>query len=172
MAGLRVPCGITIPWFTGETLWAVKVRRLAGRIKYSQIAGGSSSGLYRGDTLEGAKAVLFCEGEFDTLVAHQEAEPLVSAVSLGSAGTSLSDRWLIDLVTVPLILVAYDVDPAGLKGAARLQALSDRVHTIQVPKGKDITEFYKQSEEGDVFTWLARELRQARQQAIFRPDAR
>ena len=43
---------------------------------------------------------------------------------------------------------------------------------IRVPKGKDITEFYKQSEEGDVFTWLARELRQARQQAIFRPDAR
>jgi DNA primase len=172
MAGLNVPCGVTIPWFTGETLWAVKVRRLAGRIKYSQIAGGSSSGLYRGDTLEGAKAALFCEGEFDTLVAHQEAATLITAASLGSASTSLSDRWLIDLVTVPLILVAYDVDPAGIKGASRLQSLSNRVHTIQVPKGKDITEFYRQSEEGDVFTWLARELRQARQQAIFQPDAR
>jgi DNA primase len=167
MVGLTVPCGISIPWFTGETLWAVKVRRLAGRIKYSQIAGGSSSGLYRGDALGGAQAALFCEGEFDTLVAHQEAEPLITAVSLGSAGTSLSDRWLIDLVTVPLILVAYDADKAGLKGAARLQALSDRVHTIQVPRGKDITEFFKLSEEGDVFTWLARELRQARQRVMF-----
>ncbi|MBN2472060.1 MAG: toprim domain-containing protein [Anaerolineae bacterium] len=172
MTGLNVPCGITIPWFTGETLWAVKVRRLAGHIKYQQIAGGSSSGLYRGDALAGARAALFCEGEFDALVAHQEAADLVAAVSLGSAGNTLSDRWIIDLVTVPLILVAYDADPAGLKGAARLQSLSDRVHTIQVPQGKDITEFYQQSEEGAVFDWLARELRQARQQAIFRPDER
>lgn len=168
MAGLNVPCGITIPWFTGETLWAVKVRRLAGRVKYSQIAGGSSSGLYRGDALANARAALFCEGEFDALVAHQEAEPLVAAVSLGSAGNTLSDRWIVDLVTVPLILVAYDVDPAGLKGAARLQSLSDRVYTIQVPKGKDITEFYQQSEEGEVFTWLSHELRRVRQEAISR----
>ncbi|MCL4237627.1 MAG: toprim domain-containing protein [Anaerolineae bacterium] len=167
IAGLNVPCGITIPWITGETLWAVKVRRAAGQPKYAQIAGGSSSGLYRGDTLPDTKAVLFCEGEFDALLAHQEASDLVAAVSLGSASSGLSDRWIIDLVTVPLILVAYDVDPAGLKGAARLQALSDRVHTIQVPKGKDITEFFKLSEEGAVFTWLARELRQARQRVMF-----
>ena len=166
IAGLKVPCGIAIPWITGETLWAVKARRLAGRIKYSQIAGGSSSGLYRGDALANARAVLFCEGEFDALVAHQEADLLVSAVSLGSASNTLSERWLIDLVTVPLILVAYDADKAGLKGSARLKALSERVHTIQVPKGKDITEFYQQSEEGYLFTWLARELRQVREQTM------
>ncbi|MCD4684493.1 MAG: hypothetical protein K8S97_00965, partial [Anaerolineae bacterium] len=53
MAGLNVPCGITIPWITGATLWAVKVRRLHGRVKYVQIAGGSSSGLYRGDAFAG-----------------------------------------------------------------------------------------------------------------------
>lgn len=170
IAGLNVPCGITIPWLTGETLWAVKVRRLAGRIKYSQIAGGSSSGLYRGDMLEGAKAALFCEGEFDTLVAHQEAEPLVAAVSLGSASSSLSDRWIIDLVSVPVILAAYDADKAGLKGAARLQTLSERVWVIRVPKGKDITEFYKQGEDGEVYDWLARELRQVRQQVLIYPN--
>lgn len=164
IAGLSVPCGITIPWMTGETLWAVKVRRAAGQPKYAQIAGGSSSGLYRGDALPGAKAVLFCEGEFDALIAHQEAEPLVTAVSLGSAGNSLSDRWIGDLVTVPLILVAYDVDQAGAKGAARLQALSRRVHVIRVPYGKDITEFHLQG--GEVFTWLAHELRRVRQDAM------
>jgi len=108
--------------------------------------------------------VLFCEGEFDALIAHQEAEPLVTAVSLGSAGNSLSDRWIGDLVTVPLILVAYDVDQAGAKGAARLQALSRRVHVIRVPYGKDITEFHLQG--GEVFTWLAHELRRVRQDAM------
>ncbi len=85
MAGLRVPCGIVIPWFTDETLWAVKVRRESGQPKYEQIPGGSSHGLYRGDALEDARVALFTEGEFDALVAHQEAERLVSAVSLGSA---------------------------------------------------------------------------------------
>lgn len=164
IAGLSVPCGITLPWFVGETLWAVKVRRAAGQPKYEQIPGGSSNGLYRGDALPGAKAVLFCEGEFDALLVHQEAEPLVTAVTLGSAGAGLSDRWIGELVRVPLTLVAYDMDQAGAKGAARLQALSRRVHVIRVPYGKDITEYHLQG--GEVFTWLAHELRRVRQDAI------
>lgn len=160
IAGLKVPCGITIPWFIGETLWAVKVRRFGGQPKYVQIGGGSSGGLYRSDQVEGAPAVLFTEGEFDALIAHQEASDLVAVVSLGSANARLADRWLLDLVTVPLILAAYDGDQAGAKGAERLQALSQRVHTVRVPWGKDITEFFQK--DGDVFTWLANELRQAR----------
>jgi DNA primase len=164
VAGLNVPCGITIPWITGETLWAVKVRRAAGQPKYAQIAGGSSSGLYRGDALTEAKAVLFCEGEFDALLAHQEAEWLISAVTLGSASKTLYDRWAIDLVSVPIILVAYDADRAGMKGAARLQMVSDRVHTIRVPEGKDITDYHLMG--GDVYTWLAYELRRVRQMRL------
>lgn len=163
-AGLSVPCGITLPWYTGETLWAVKVRRAAGQPKYVQIGGGSGGGLYRGDALKGTRAVLFCEGEFDALIAHQEAEPLVAAVTLGSASAGLPDRWVFDLVRVPLILAAYDIDQAGTKGAARLQALSGRVRAIRVPHGKDITDFHLQG--GDVYTWLARELRHAREQTF------
>jgi DNA primase len=170
MAGLRVPCGIVIPWFTGETLWAVKVRRESGQPKYVQISGGSSGGLYRGDALEGAETVLFTEGEFDALIAHQEAGRLITAVSLGSASATLNDRWLLDLVTVPLILAAYDMDKAGAKGAARLQALSRRVHVVQVPWGKDITEYHLRG--GDVYTWLENELRQARQDAISKSKER
>lgn len=170
IAGLNVPCGITIPWITGEMLWAVKVRRAAGQPKYAQIAGGSSGGLYRGDALAGAKAVLFTEGEFDALLAYQEAEPLVTAVTMGSASAWLPQRWILDLVPAPLILAAYDLDQAGSKGAARLQALSRRVHVVRVPWGKDITEYHLQG--GEVYTWLARELRQARQQAILQPNAR
>jgi DNA primase len=165
-AGLSVPCGITIPWLTGgdEVLWAVKVRRTENFPKYVQIAGGSSGGLYHADVLKGAKAVLFCEGEFDTLLAHQEAEDLVSAVTLGSAVNRLSRRWLADLVTVPLILLAYDVDQAGEKGTARLLSLSQRMHPIRVPWGKDLTEHHQQ--DGDLHIWLSRELRQVRQNPI------
>ena len=71
IAGLSVPCGITIPWLTdgAEMLWAVKVRRAGGFPKYVQIKGSSSGGLYQADGLHSARAALFCEGEFDTLLA-------------------------------------------------------------------------------------------------------
>lgn len=166
IAGLSVPCGIILPWLTNseETLWAVKVRRASGFPKYVQIAGGSSGGLYQADRLKGAKAVLFCEGEFDTLLAQQEGEPLVSAVTLGSVSNTLNRRWLADLIRVPIILAAYDRDEAGQKGTARLMALSQRVHPVQIPWGKDLTDYHLQ--EGQIFTWLARELRQVRMSAL------
>lgn len=66
--GLKVPCGITIPWFAHNTLWAVKVRRASGEQRYVQIAGGSSHGLYNADSLVSKSSVVFCEGEFDTLI--------------------------------------------------------------------------------------------------------
>lgn len=164
IAGLKVPCGITIPWITGDTLWAIKVRRANDEPKYAQIAGGSSGGLYNGDALTGARAVLFCEGEFDALLAHQEADGMVAAVTLGSAASTLNDRWAMDLLPVPLILVAYDSDGAGMRGAAKLQMLSNRVHAIEVPEGKDITDYYKRG--GDVFTWLSQQLRRVRMNAL------
>jgi DNA primase len=159
--GMNVPCGITIPWITDDTVWAVKVRRATDEPKYAQIKGSSSGGLYNGDALLGSPAVLFCEGEFDALLARQEGEGLVTAVSLGSAASTLNDRWTLDLLTVPLILVAYDTDGAGVKGASKLKLLSNRIHAIEVPEGKDITEFHKLG--GDVFTWLAQELRRVRE---------
>ncbi|HML21013.1 MAG TPA: CHC2 zinc finger domain-containing protein [Aggregatilinea sp.] len=172
VAGVSVPCGITLPWLTNgeEILWAVKVRRASGSPKYLQIAGGSRGGLYQADRLKGARAALFCEGEFDTLLAQQEGEPLVAAVTVGSASSHLNRRWLAELVSVPIILAAYDVDQAGEKGAARLQALSGRVQVIHVPWGKDLTEFHQQG--GNLYSWLARELRCIRQNAILAATGR
>jgi DNA primase len=169
VAGLNVPCGIVIPWLTGgdEVLWAVKVRREAGFPKYVQIAGGSSGGLYHADVLKGARAVLFCEGEFDTLLAHQEAGDLVSAVTLGSAANRLNRRWLADLVFSAHPL-AYDIDEAGEKGAARLCSLSQRIRRVQVPYGKDLTEYHQQG--GSLFSWLSRELRRIRQDSLSERD--
>lgn len=166
VAGLSVPCGITIPWLTGgeDVLWAVKVRREAGFPKYVQIAGGSSGGLYHADVLKNAQAALFCEGEFDTLLAHQEAGSLVSTVTLGSAGNRLHRRWWADLVSCPVLLVAYDRDEAGENGSARLLSLSQRMHPIHVPRGKDLTEYHLQG--GELDTWLSQELDRLRQNSI------
>jgi len=154
--GVNVPCGIVIPWFAAGALWAVKVRRALGEPKYAQIAGGGAHGLYNADALEERSHALICEGEFDTLIAQQEAGDLVAAVSLGSASASLSIRWYSALVTCSSILVAYDNDAAGDKGAKRLCELSPRFRAIHVPQGKDITEFYL--DDGDVYVWIETEL--------------
>jgi len=153
VAGLDVPCGITIPWWEAETLWAVKVRRAQGTPKYQQIAGSSGGGLYGVDHLPSREVALFCEGEFDVLVAQQEAGTLVAPVALSSAAAALNPRWYSRLAHCCTLLVAYDRDPAGEAGARRLLALSARFRPAPVPHGKDLSEFYLSG--GDVRAWIA-----------------
>jgi DNA primase len=154
---MDVPCGITIPWFAVDALWAVKVRRAYGTPKYQQIKGGNVNGLYDADQLANSEVALFCEGEFDALLARQEASSLAAAVTLSSATAILSSRWYAELTHCHTILVAYDRDAAGEKGANRLLSLSPRFRPIEVPQGKDITEFYLRS--GDIYQWLEQAIR-------------
>jgi DNA primase len=149
---MDVPCGITIPWFAADALWAVKVRRAYGTPKYQQIKGGNVNGLYGADELASREVALFCEGEFDALLARQEAGSLISPVTLSSATAILSSRWYAELTHCHTILVAYDRDAAGEKGANRLLSLSPRFRPVEIPAGKDITEFYMK--DGDVYHWI------------------
>ena len=150
--GLDVPCGITIPWHANDALWAVKVRRASSAPKYLQIKGGNVNGLYGADGLADREVALFCEGEFDALIVQQEAGELVAPVTLSSATVTLSSRWYIELTHCHAILVAYDRDPAGEKGAQRLLSLSPRFREIAVPQGNDISDFYLNG--GDVYDWV------------------
>jgi DNA primase len=150
--GLKVPCGITIPWFSHDALWAVKVRRASDEQRYVQIAGGSSHGLYNADSLVGKSSVVFCEGEFDTLILQQEAGGIVSPVTLGSATNRLSVRWLSELVSHQHIFVAYDSDTAGKRGTERLLKTSPRFQQLSLHDGKDINDFYLHG--GDVYGWI------------------
>ena len=47
------------------------------------------------------------------------------------------------LLGCPRLLVAYDVDAEGEKGAERLAQLSTRVHRIRPPLGKDVTALWQ-----------------------------
>lgn len=156
LEGLEVPCGITIPWFAADALWAVKVRRAYGTPKYQQVKGGNTNGLYGADRLVDHEVALFSEGEFDALLAGQEAGELTAVVTLSSATATLSSRWYAELTRCHTILVAYDRDAAGEKGANRLLTLSRRFRPIDIPSGKDITEFYLQG--GDIYLWIEQAL--------------
>jgi DNA primase len=150
--GLKVPAGILIPWCAEGVLWSLKVRRSTPPPKYTQVAGGSAGGLYGADGLAGHRVALFVEGEFDALLASQAAGDLLAVVTLGSAVNTLHRRWYAALTACQGLLVAYDADEAGRKGAARLRDLTQRAHVVQVPQGKDITEFVL--EGGDLRRWL------------------
>ena len=47
-----------------------------------------------------------------------------------------------------------DADAAGAGAAARLAALFGAVKCVQVPSGKDLSEFYQQAGENVVKEWL------------------
>jgi hypothetical protein len=56
----------------------------------------------------------------------------------------------------PRLLVAYDVDPEGEKGAERLGQLSPRMRRIRPPVGKDVTACWQAG--GRVRNWVRFEL--------------
>src|SRR5205085_5261927 len=60
------------------------------------------------------------------------------------------------LLGCPRLLVAYDVDAEGEKGAERLAQLSTRVHRIRPPLGKDVTALWQAG--GRVRDWVRFEL--------------
>ena len=152
LSSLRVPCGIIIPWFAADALWAVKVRRATGFPKYMQVAGGSSHGLYGADYLPYHQTALFCEGEFDVLIARQEVGKWLCPVSLGSASSRLPARWQAELSGIRNILVTYDNDEAGAKGAEQLLKISPRFRELKIPFAKDISDYYLHG--GNVYEWI------------------
>jgi Toprim-like len=88
-----------------------------------------------------------CEGEFDAMLLYQDAGDLCGVITLGSASDPLDvPTWASYLLPVTRLLVAYDVDSAGEKGASRLLEITKRAERLPVPKlgetDKDITDFY------------------------------
>lgn len=158
---VRMHCGITIPHYAAGQLWAVRIRRPPGieGAKYMGIRGGSKA-LYWFDQLESRLPILLVEGEFDALVAWQEAGPgcLVEVCPLALASASnknLSADWLAGLITAPLIYSRMDADGAGSKANEALQHLSARVRPVSVPEGyKDITELHLAG-AGLVRSWVS-----------------
>ena len=120
----------------------MKVRTNRQNPKYLAISGGHPC-LLRADTLVAGEAAILTEGEFDALLLWQEASDLVGVATLGSCNRGVSARALRYLLGCPWLLVAYDVDVEGEKGAERLGQLSPRMHRIRPLMGKDVTAFWQ-----------------------------
>jgi DNA primase len=158
--GLKVPCGITLPWCAEGALWGIKVRRAAGEQRYQQVSGGHLKGcLYLAAHIQPGLPLVLTEGEFDALTAWQIGWGEVSAASIGSASNSrINRRWFGKLLAAPRLLVCTDADEAGNKAAAEIATISRAVKIIQVPLGKDKNEFYRLTSSPAVYNWLTSQL--------------
>jgi DNA primase len=148
--------GIVLPWFIDTRLWQLKIRRAQPQgDKYASIRGGHPV-LYAADTLAPGSPAVLTEGEFDALLVWQAVNDRTAVVSLGSAS-----RWPTRLAALLLaqaspLLLAYDVDDEGEKGAKRIRQLAPHARRIRPPVGKDVGEFVESG--GRVKAWITYEL--------------
>ncbi|MFC0248269.1 AAA family ATPase [Citricoccus parietis] len=113
--------------------------------------GYSSSMLYPAQVLQeapGTVPVLFCEGEWDALLANQQSEGQYVAVT-GTGGASVPPKDLSAL-NGRRVFIAYDADAAGAKGAAKL---ADRLRSAgATPHVLDLTALGLESGSGEDIT--------------------
>ncbi|PJF28278.1 MAG: hypothetical protein CUN53_00935 [Phototrophicales bacterium] len=158
MDGLSVPCGITIPWYAEGSIWGIKVRRAAGEQRYQQVTGGKlRDGLYLADYIQTGRNGLLTEGEFDALIALQEAYDLVSPLSIGSASNApYNRRWWIKSLATGRVHVRMDDDEAGWRAAEVLHELMPSCKPVQLPKWKDVNEFYLMEGREALREWISK----------------
>lgn len=158
--GIRVPCGITIPWFADGAIWALKVRRAAGKPKYQQIAGGNLGGaLYGIDGAQPGQPLMIVEGEFNALSANDIAGDILTAVSVGGASGRINPRWYPIIAGCSPLLAVFDEDEAGNAGADRLDL--GRARRVYVPGAKDINDLLRDNVEA-LRAWLEGKVNAAR----------
>jgi len=152
--------GITIPHINAEgQLWGIKIRvfeggvavRDAGR-KYRGPRGGMGRGMMFGDLhFARREALLLVEGEFDALLAWQEAGDLCDVGTLAGARKRLHPLALAILAQYRHIYGVLDDDEAGDKGRAMLAQIA-RVAVVQ-PPAHDLTDYWMAG--GDLRGWIA-----------------
>lgn len=152
--GVWLPAGVLLPCIEEDVTWRLKFRS-SGKEKYPQVR-GSRPALYGASRMRPGMPALVCEGEFDALVAWQEAGDLVDVVAAGGARMALPPRWRPYLMQASELLVAFDVDQAGDEGAAAWTRATGRARRAVVPEGRDVTEFWQAG--GDVRAWVEYEL--------------
>jgi hypothetical protein len=76
----------------------------------------------------------------------------VGVATMGSASRDIPGRAVDFLLPLATIYAAYDDDDEGQKGLARLLSASERIESLFVPAGKDVTDFWRLG--GDLRAWL------------------
>lgn len=128
---------------SGKKIWSVK--------------GMGTPRLYPEDQLEN-DALVVCEGELDALIAIQHGFPAVT----GTGGASVWEDGWAQAFKGKKVVVMYDRDPAGERGAAKVARSLSRVAKVWVGTvplkrpGSDVTDLFKKGWDAARFRELLR----------------
>jgi hypothetical protein len=176
IAGLYVSRGLVIPCLAADQIWYLKVRLVPGipcqcphckaalpgpgccphcehDARYLGVKGNRTDVIYNVNQLARASMAMFCESELDCITAYQEFGRVLPTVMLGSP-SDFPDlaRWGHYISPLRSILLTYDPDLPGKKGAEWLQTISDYVRLAPLPAGvKDINEYHQRG--GNLLEW-------------------
>ncbi|AMV38783.1 CHC2 zinc finger domain-containing protein [Planctomyces sp. SH-PL62] len=133
--------GIVLPWFDGERLALVKIRRPEGeKPKYVE-AFRDRPRIYPGpEAIQSGRPLIVVEGEFDALLMAQQLPDVASVVTLGSASARPDSSILGAMLAAPRWFIATDADDAGDKAAT---GWPSRAVRVRPPEGcNDWTEVH------------------------------
>jgi DNA primase len=147
-----IPAGICIPWIVDGKVWKINFRRGQAYPKYLQIK-GSQPAIFGLESLKDHSTAFLVEGEFDAMLLGQEAGDLVRVCTLGSASSRhLSSQWQSYFLGCQRIFLVGDNDKAGRDWAETISGLSHRLKKVQLPTGKDISDYWLKG--GNLHEWV------------------
>ncbi|MEO1643678.1 MAG: toprim domain-containing protein [Chloroflexota bacterium] len=175
---ISIAPGIIIPWYSNQTLAAVRVRLpvgsfsqfigdafskeyayLDGYSKYLSVTGSTLSAcMYSATDLTNPHTIFIVEGEFDALLAAQhlrEQSIAWQVVTRGSASNyhNLPPRIVTALQGCHSVYSLLDQDHAGQQATASLDKQLPNHLALTLPTGGDITD-YLIDESGDILSLI------------------
>ncbi len=150
---------LTIPHFIKGNLVNIKSRSLPPAEKTFRRVTGCPSVLFNADALEGTEEIFITEGEFDAVTLWDQGIKNVVGVTAG-AGSFLPE-WIDQLQTVEKIILCFDPDEQGQKGAREVARRLgyDRCFNVVLPDGQDVNEYFKARHDIFEFEGLVRDAR-------------
>lgn len=131
---------IAFPYWDNGKVLSIQYRYPDG--SRSQETGGRR-GLYGVDGLRGSRFVILVEGESDTLRMYSEVEAwgydlAVGGVPGAASGNKRWELWSLDLLWAEKIVIAFDADEAGDKGAEQaIKSLGEKAVRLRPVGGND-----------------------------------
>ncbi len=155
-----------IPIFSPErSIWNVRTYDMKpknGRRKIWSVRGQGEARLYPINTLRKSlrhEAVLFCEGEWDTLLALQAGK--IAVTRTDGAGKPWHDEWT-EMFADRRVFICPDRDEVGIESAERtaqaLREVAARVSFVNLPykvtkkDGKDLSDYLLEGEHEHWYT--------------------
>jgi twinkle protein len=134
---------LTIPHYEKGNPINIKSRSLPPAEKTFRRVTDCRSILFNSDCLATSESVLYlCEGEIDALTLWDRGEKNVVATTTGAG--SFNPRWIDQLKDIKKIIIVYDPDDAGQKGAREVARRLgyDRCYNVVLPNGQDLNEYF------------------------------